>query len=455
MTSFALLAALLVAISLAFVVLPLVGARGGKVETTQRSNVNLAVLRDQLRELDLDLAQGIIEQGAYQQARHDLEVRVTQDVGTPGQVQASGLARAKASGLAALLCFGVIGLSLGLYNYLGNPAALDPANLKPPAVVEASEAPAAPGAPGAPGAAGEQISNQQIADMLVKIEQHLKTSPNDDKGWNIVAGTYAKMGKFEQANQAYAKLLAIKPNDATVLTDAADSLAMGQGRSLQGEPEKLLLRALQVEPKNVKGLILLGSARFERKDYAGAVAAWQQLQAVVPPDSQLGQQLAQNVQEAQRRAQGADAAQPAASVASTAASTAVSAAASAAASAKSASPASSPLLSGTVQIDANLVKDVAPGDSVFIFARAPEGGPKFPLVVLRKQVQDLPLQFSFDDSNSMIPNTRLSDFKQVVLTARISKSGNAMPAAGDWEGSAGTVNLGATAIRIVINQKRP
>jgi cytochrome c-type biogenesis protein CcmH len=448
MTSFALLAALLVAISLAFVVLPLVSARGGKVETTQRSNVNLAVLRDQLRELDLDLAQGIIEQGAYQQARHDLEVRVTQDVGTPGQVQASGLARAKASGLAALLCFGVIGLSLGLYIYLGNPAALNPANLKAPAVVEASEAPAAPGA------AGEQISNQQIVEMLVKIEQHLKTSPNDDKGWNIVAGTYAKMGKFEQANQAYAKLLAIKPNDAAVLTDAADSLAMEQGRSLQGEPEKLLLRALQAEPKHVKALILLGSARFERKDYAGAAATWQQLQGVVPPDSQLGQQLAQNVQEAQRRAQGAGAQPAASAVASAVASAAASATpASAAAPATSAAPAT-PLLGGTVQIDANIVKDVAPGDSVFIFARAPEGGPKFPLVVLRKQVQDLPLQFSFDDSNSMIPNTKLSDFKQVVLTARISKSGNAMPAAGDWEGTAGTVSVGATSIKIVINQKR-
>ncbi len=440
MTSFALLAALLLAISLAFIVLPLVGVRGGKVENVQRGHVNLAVLRDQLRELELDLAQGIIEHSAYQQARHDLEIRVAQDVGTPGQVQASGLARAKASGLAALLCFGVIGLSLGLYSYLGNPAALNPANLKAPEVAEA------------PAAAAGQISNQQIAEMLGKIEQHLKTSPDDDKGWNIVAGTYAKMGKFEQANRAYAKLVALKPNDASVLTDAADSLAMGQGQSLQGEPEKLLLRALQAEPKNVKALILLGTAKFERKDYAGAVAVWQQCQSLVPPNVPLAQQLTQNVQEAQRLA---GVVPPAASASALANVASSASAASAAASENATAKPLSPLLSGTVQIDANIVKDVAPGDAVFIFARAPEGGPKFPLVVVRKQVQDLPLQFSFDDGNSMMPNSKLSDFKQVVLTARISKSGNAMPAAGDWEGTAGTVSVGATSIKIVINQKRP
>ncbi len=439
MTSFALLAALLLAVSLAFILLPLVGVRGGKVENTQRSHVNLAVLRDQLRELELDLAQGIIEQGAYQQARHDLEIRVAQDVGTPGRVEASGLARAKASGLAALLCFGVIGLSLGLYSYLGNPAALNPANLKAPEVAEA------------PAAAAGQISNQQIAEMLGKIEQHLKTSPDDDKGWNIVAGTYAKMGKFEQANRAYAKLVALKPNDAGVLVDAADSLAMGQGQSLQGEPEKLLLRALQAEPKNVKALILLGTAKFERKDYAGAVAAWQQCQSLVPPNMPLAQQLTQNVQEAQRLA---GVTQPIANAPANALAN-VASSASAATSENATAKPPSPLLSGTVQIDANIVKDVAPGDAVFIFARAPEGGPKFPLVVVRKQVQDLPLQFSFDDSNSMMPNSKLSDFKQVVLTARISKSGNAMPAAGDWEGTAGTVTVGATGIKIVINQKRP
>ncbi|MEN9866355.1 MAG: c-type cytochrome biosis protein CcmI, partial [Pseudomonadota bacterium] len=94
MTSFALLAALLLAVSLAFIMFPLMSAGGGKSDNAQRGSVNLAVLRDQLRELEQDLAQGIIDPQAHAQARHDLEIRVAQEVGPQ---TGSGLKRGRAT----------------------------------------------------------------------------------------------------------------------------------------------------------------------------------------------------------------------------------------------------------------------------------------------------------------------------------------------------------------------
>ena len=66
-----------------------------------------------------------------------------------------------------------------------------------------------------------------------------------------------------------------KPRDAELLADLADVLAMTRSQRLQGEPEKLVLRALEIDPQNLKALALAGTAAFERKDFArrGALLA--------------------------------------------------------------------------------------------------------------------------------------------------------------------------------------
>jgi cytochrome c-type biogenesis protein CcmH len=107
-------------------------------------------------------------------------------------------------------------------------------------------------------------------------------------------------------------------------------------------------------------------------------------------------------------------------------------------------------VSGVVKLAPALANKVAPTDTVFIFARAAEG-PRMPLAIVRKQARDLPITFKLDDSMAMAPDMKMSNFPQLVVGARISKSSNAAPRAGDLQGMSGTVTNGTAGITVLID----
>ena len=97
---------------------------------------------------------------------------------------------------------------------------------------------------------------------------------------------------------------------------------------------------------------------------------------------------------------------------------------------------------------------MAAGDTLFIFARA-ASGPRMPLAIVRRTAGELPVRFTLDDSTAMTPEMRLSKFSEVVVGARISKSGNAMPQSGDLVGASAAIRPGATGLRITISEVQP
>jgi len=111
-------------------------------------------------------------------------------------------------------------------------------------------------------------------------------------------------------------------------------------------------------------------------------------------------------------------------------------------------------ISGQVKLAPALAAKVAPGDTVFIFARA-EKGPRMPLAILQLKAGDLPTSFSLDDSNAMSPEMKLSAFPSVIVVARISKSGNASVQSGDLEGSVGPLKQGTQNLQISIDRVIP
>ena len=111
-------------------------------------------------------------------------------------------------------------------------------------------------------------------------------------------------------------------------------------------------------------------------------------------------------------------------------------------------------ISGTVTINEALASRASANDTLFIYARA-ETGPRMPLAILQLKVSDLPASFSLNDDMAMTPTMKISSFPRVVVEARVSKSGQAVPTSGDLQGFSEPVNLGQNDISIVIDQQVP
>jgi cytochrome c-type biogenesis protein CcmH len=429
MTAFLIIAALMTAAALLFVLPPLLrdGITG---RWAGRGAANLAVLRDQMRELDADLAAGTIDAGGHAVAREELAARVTDEV---RPASAGGEGRTARRWGALLLAVAIPLTAAALYGGLGTPAALDPARL-----VQAKDL-------------SHDVSDEQIVALVAGLAERLKDKPGDADGWSMLARSYTTLGRFGAAADAYAHVVALAPGDAGALADYADTLAMSLNKSMQGAPEKLVMRALQIDPNNVKALTLAGSAAFERSDFAAAVVQWKKVLALVPPESEMARSTMSNIGEAQGRASepgGASAtAEPALEAAPQPAQQP------APQPVVQSAPVAAGAVSGTVEIDAALRAGLADTDTVFIYARAVQG-PAFPLAALRKQVKDLPLRFVLDDSMSMVPSAKLSGSPLVLVGARISKSGSATPAAGDLEGISEPVRPGTGELLIRINGRR-
>jgi len=111
-------------------------------------------------------------------------------------------------------------------------------------------------------------------------------------------------------------------------------------------------------------------------------------------------------------------------------------------------------ISGKVIMGPSLAGKGSLTDTLFVFARE-VNGPPMPVAIVRATKKDLPFTFRLDDSNGMMPSRKLSDVGMVVIVARLSKSGQAMPQSGDLEGMSQPVKPGADGITIVIDHERP
>jgi cytochrome c-type biogenesis protein CcmH len=328
------------------------------------------------------------------------------------------------AGLIGVLAVFVFVMAGGGYAVLGAP---DRLVLGPESSAKAD---ASPDAQPPMSAASRAEAMAKINVLVDKLLTHLKEQPDDADGWQMLARTYAAMGKQADANQAFNTAEKLRPNDATLLSDHAVAVALSNNRKLEGEPTQLIERALKADPKHPKALALAGTAAFERKDYKGAVRYWEDLAKVEPADSPFAEQIRASIAEARQMASmpaAADAAPKAAAAA--------------------AGPAQ---ITGIVTLAENLKGRVSPDDTVFVFARPVEGS-RMPLAIIRKQVKDLPFQFTLDDSSAMSPASKLSTAASVAVGARVSKSGNAMPQNGDLQGLMPSVQVGTNALKVEIN----
>lgn len=400
MTAFVALALVIAALALALLVRPLWTRRGA---AASRRDLSLAVHRDQLRELDADLAAGTLAQADYDRARMEVEKRALEEAGVAEAPPKKSLPpRVIAAAVAVALPL----LAIVVYLAVGNLRALDPRQV----------------AAAQPGMRDIEAMVQQLADRLEK-------NPDDAEGWKMLGRSYSVMGRYPEAVRAYSRAAAKAPRDADLLAELADALAMARGQNLQGEPEELVLRALQIDPKNLKALALAGTAAFGREDFGGAVRHWSQMLAEVPAGTEDARAIQANIDEAKALAaqKKPDAQKKSQGMAA---------------------------LTGTVSISPKLAGQVSPDDTVFIFARATDG-PPMPLAAVRRKVRDLPYAFRLDDSMAMTPAAKLSGQAKVRVIARVSKSGTATAQRGDLQGASAAVASDARGVAVVIDSVVP
>jgi cytochrome c-type biogenesis protein CcmH len=399
------LAGLMVAGALLFLLPPMLRGAGREAEQEQAAAA-LAVLREQLGELDAERAAGRIDADTYARSREELERRALEE-GEAADAAAGAQRRGPARGWALGLALAVPVLAVSGYLAFGEPDALDPQKV-----------------------AGQQqgFSREQVAEMVGRLEARLQQEPDNAEGWAMLARTYSVLGEFPKAAAAYERLAGLSPNDADVFADWADVTAAAEG-TVAGKADTLVAKALAIDPEHAKARAMAGTAAYQRGDYAAAAAHWEHILDRIPPtDEQLAQGVRASINEARGKA-----GLPPLPEAGTAA----------------AAPVAALKLSGRLEIAPALRAQLAPDDAVFVFARKPQGGP--PLAALRFRGSELPLAFSFEQATMMgggeVPPT-------VVVGARVSKSGNATAGKGDLEGALENIAADASGVTLVIDRVR-
>lgn len=381
-------------------------------------------LRAELRGLKQRHEAGELSEAHWHAARAPLERRladllVADDAPAPAAVAAPAAPRPSRALVAGVSAF-VLGVAVLGYALTGEPRAIDPA------------------ARAAAPAEGGPVTREQIVAMVERLAERMKTQPDDVEGWTMLGRSHLVLEQPREAQAAFERARALRPQDPTVLADLADATALNQGRALAGEPARLVAAALAQDPDHRKALALAGSAAFEARDYATAERHWSRIVALEPADSPLAAQARSGVEEARKLAGG----------------TVAAASPSPAGKAPGPAAAASASVSGTVTLAPALREQARAQDTVFVVARAAEG-PRMPLAVLRAQVKDLPLSFTLDDRLAMAPGAGLSSATRVVVTVRVSRSGQAAPQPGDLEGQSPVVPVGARDLRIEISRAVP
>ena len=416
MTEFWIICALLLAVALAFIVLPLLRSSTRNRDVI-RDAANLEIFRDQMAEMDNDLANGLLTQEAYEQGKRELQARMLEEV--KSLEGSGGQSRNPLKVLALVLVLLVPLGSIGLYLELGN------LNVFLPQQKDDS-------------VSSKGFGNVLSADGVKQLQAKLAKRPNDPNEWLQLARSLTQLERYPEAVKAYATLTRMVPNQAQLWAEYANALAMTQGQSLVGRPTQLLDRALSIDPKNANALALSGSAAMERGDYPTAIKDWEALLKQLPPKSQEAKMVAAGLGQARNfMAQAKSGKAPMAQ---------------APAARKPAAKPGKERITGTVELSSALKGKVSPDEFVFVLAKA-EQGPPMPLAVIRKQVRDLPLKFSLDDSNAVVSQMKLSNYDKVVVIARVSKSGNPIPQPGDLEGRSTPLAPGKHGLKIDIDHE--
>jgi len=366
-----------------------------KVEATSRRQMNAAIYREELEKLEAERIAGVINSVDYEIAHAEMRQRLFQDTNEEDDRSVMGSSKVTVIGL----CIFIAVLSVGFYWFLGDATRIAEQNTQQPMTQESVE--------------------KMVSEFAVKMEK----DPSNLEGWAMLARSYRILGRNEDAAKAYERAGNFIDSDPQLLADYADVLAANANGNFTGKPLKLINQALKLDPNNLMALWLSGTASYTTGNYKAAVQAWERVAQQLPPETEESRSIQASIADA--RAKGGLSSKPVAAPKG---------------------------ISGKIEISADLKSKVKPGDIIMVIARKP--GERMPVAVLKTTVAEFPMSFSLTDALAMNPSAPLSQLSDASIEVRISKTGMAKPEAGDLISSPQTVKVGASNVRLVIDQVR-
>jgi cytochrome c-type biogenesis protein CcmH len=420
----------LLILAMAFVALPLL--RKEVTNDTSFDELNLALFKQQLAELDSDLEAGILDQTSYDAARKDLQKALLTDVSPTREVKENRVSGRVMAATALLIPIA----ALLLYNILGSPEIISRLAQQPPAAAPSQQMAQTP--------SGSQNNMPPMEELVRKLAEKLEENPDNLKGWIMLGRSYMAMNQHSAAIKAYQRAMEMNDQDVNLLLAYSEAIAATNGNNFTGEAAPMIEKAIQLAPGEPNALWLAGILAYQSGQFRSAIERWSTLRDQLTPQStelvsvnkaidEARSQLGMSPEEAQlpsiAKAKKSNAMQK----------TAV----------------NSKAIQVEISLSPELQSKAKPNDLLFIYAKA-LSGPPMPLAAVRKKVSDLPLSIRLDDSMAMMPQMKLSGFSEVSIGARISMSGNPSAQTGDLEGEIKPVTPGQSeVVQVVINSVHP
>lgn len=398
---FIILASLLVLFAVVVLIYPLLKTKSS--DSYERDTQNIHYARERLAELEQQLSTAEISAADYEALKLEIESTLMADIGDENEQQPATQEPVSTSNavVITLLCCLIPFSALATYLLTGTPTATE---LNGTAVNAARQ---------------EQTptTEGEVNDLLGSLEKRLEQQPDDEQGWTILARSYQQLGRYDEATEAYSQLVKLQPDNADVHAGLADVMALSSGGLLAGQPTVHIEKALELDPNHPQAHWLAGLAQAQLGNNDLALNYWRKLEPMLADYPQQQEELAKFIKEAEANMGiTSDAPTKQASEVSS----------------DEADEIDENRLLVSVSLDPSLVDKASATDTVFVIAKA-ETGPPAPLAVKRIQVQDLPTELSLSAADAMLPQLSIDQFESLLVTARISKSGQPIAQPGDLQ----------------------
>ena len=393
MTLFLLSASSLLLISIIVIIRTLMNKNNEKINSNQNS---IDIYNQKLKEINFDIENHLITKSEANNAIEELEYSLIKDNKNTdildSKLYFSNLKSKKTISIILLLVIPVFVISV--YSFIGAPNSIEKLVLVSDLKNTKNDS--------------EKLVS--VEQMLKRVERRLLDDPNNSDDWLMLANSYVVLKRYPEAIRALENLYRLKGDDPSLLFRYADVLAMANSGIFAGKPSELIKKALQLDPQNTMGLWLAGLVAYEEGEVKKAINYWEN----VLPKLEIGSEEEKNIRKYIEFAKENN---------------------------NISIQNNGSITQEKIEYSLKLSIELSPNFTnvnknkvVFIYAKPINSPNNMPIIVLRKTVADLPLLVEMNDSMSMLPSNKLSDYKSVQVSARISNSGNAKSEKGDLIG---------------------